>query len=311
MEPDKKQTPVAPTTPVAQAAPTAPIAPAPATNEHHIKSLRTYQGDMADALSKNNGSISSVVIAEQKRREKTLDLPKEQARSETRNKVFLFIGIILALIGIIGVAIVYSYVMSNKQVVTVQKALTPIAYSQEDNLPVMSATRAQLVATIQKETADFKLPVNSVLYVNTTNASSTPQDIGALLPLLVPHIPNSLVRAFNPEYMLGVYSNDINAPFIILTTSDYATSYSGMLKWEATMPQDLGDVFGIRTNLATTTTFTDEALNNYDLRIVTGLNGKTVLLYSFLDKNTLLITTNENVFTGIVSKFLVNKTMQQ
>src|ERR1700733_4737111 len=129
--------------------------PEPTADEHHVKSLRTYQGDIEEALAKNNGSISSVVIAEQKRREKTLDEPVQQAKSQTRNKFFLFIGIILALIGIISVAIVYSYVTGMNHVVVVQKVTTPITYSQEDDLPVALATRATLVATLQKETQSF------------------------------------------------------------------------------------------------------------------------------------------------------------
>jgi len=293
MEPEKKDTPAAPT-----------------ADEHQIKSLRTYQGDIADALTKNNGSISSVILAEQKKKKKTLGQP-EHPRGEIRNMSFLFIGIILALAGVIGVAIVYLYVTGINKVVVVQKPTTLINYSEQDNVPASIATRAQLVATIAKENDGFKMPVNSVLYINTAEASGTPEDIQTLLPLLAPKIPDSLVRAIDPEYMFGVYSNDINAPFIILTTSDYATSYAGMLKWEATMPYDLGDMFNITNSLATTTVFTDEALNNYDLRIVQNATGKTILLYSFLDKNTLLITTNENVLNGIVSKFLIAKTMRE
>jgi hypothetical protein len=82
-----------------------------------------------------------------------------------------------------------------------------------------------------------------------------------------------------------------------------------MLKWEKTMAQDLGGLFEIPADTGTSTEiFLDEALRNKDLRILQDNGGKTILLYSFIDKQTLLITKNENVFNAILAKYLTSKT---
>ena len=54
-----------------------------------LKTLRTFQGDMQEYISKNNASITTIALAEQKRKEKdgVNDLIK---KSESKNK-FLFI----------------------------------------------------------------------------------------------------------------------------------------------------------------------------------------------------------------------------
>jgi hypothetical protein len=92
--------------------------------------------------------------------------------------------------------------------------------------------------------------------------------------------------------------------FILISVKDYAESYAGMLIWEKDMPKDLGEIFKVSSSLSSTTSlFTDEAIKNKDLRVLKDQNKNTVLLYSFVDKNTLLITTNEDVFSALLGKY--------
>ncbi len=272
-----------------------------------IKSLRTYQGDVEEAVTKNNYSSSSIFLAEQKRRDQTLLNPEQGTDKEARNKFFLLVGGILLLLGIITVVSVY-YIKSNQQVVIEKQTKALIGFSEEKIMPIANSTREELVTNIISEKQSFSLPVNSVLYINAVSGSSTPADLFLLLSILAPNIPPSLERSFDSQYMLGIYSFDTNEPFIILTTSDFVSSYAGMLKWEENMSFDLGKLFSIQQNASTTTRiFTDQSLKNKDLRVLREASGKTVLLYSFIDKNTLLITTNENIFSAILGKYLVNK----
>src|SRR3989344_7905022 len=72
----------------------------PAENKNPLHSLRTYQGDIEEIMEKNKTSISSIVVAEQKRKEVILDLPKEAARSNTRNKFFIILGFLFLAVGV-------------------------------------------------------------------------------------------------------------------------------------------------------------------------------------------------------------------
>ncbi|MCX6701883.1 MAG: hypothetical protein NTX96_01655 [Candidatus Zambryskibacteria bacterium] len=272
-----------------------------------IKSLRTYQGDVEEAVLKNNYSASSILVAEQNRNQDGLlniGTPKD---SGARNKFFILVGSIMLILGVITISAVF-YIRSKDQVIIQQQTKTLIGFLEEKIIPITNSTREKLITDILAEKKSFTLPVNSVLYLNTVNASSTPINVENILSLIAPQMPSSLVRSFDGEYMLGVYSFDTNEPFLILTTSDFASSFSGMLKWEKDMVSDFGKLFSISQNTGSTTMeFKDEVLRNKDLRILQDNNKKTILLYSFIDKNTLVITTNENIFNAIIGKYNVSK----
>ena len=271
-----------------------------------IKSLRTYQGDIDEALSKGKASAGTIMIAEQKRRDRE-EIKFAIPSNPAKNKLFIVTGASLLLVGIISVGVVY-YIKSSEQVTIIQKTKALIGFSEEKVMPVASLTTGQFIKSLISEKKSFKLPVNSVLYINTTGSDKNPAKISNTLALLAPKMPASLSRSFENKYMLGVYSFDTNELFIILTTNDFASSFSGMLKWEKDMPTDLGELFGIaKSDSLNLETFTDEALRNKDLRILRNADKKIVLLYSFIDKNTLVITGSENVFTAIIGKYLINQ----
>ena len=279
--------------------------------EEHIpiKSLRTYQGDVEEAMLKNKYSATSILVAEQVRKEKAPRL-ETPVVTEGRNKLFITIGLSVVFLGLLMVGGVY-YFRSTEEVVVEQQTKALIAFSLEKSFSVASSTRESFVSKIVSEKQTLKLPVNSVLYLNLTSNETESANITRVLSLLAPKMPASLSRSFENKYMLGIYSYSTNAPFIILTTSDFGSSFSGMLRWEKDAVSDLGKIFDIETSLGTTTrAFTDKALRNKDLRVLQDASGKTVLLYSFIDKNTLVITVNEDVFNAILAKYLTSKSVR-
>ncbi|HBD24689.1 MAG: hypothetical protein A2566_03120 [Candidatus Zambryskibacteria bacterium RIFOXYD1_FULL_40_13] len=267
-----------------------------------VKSLRTYQGDVEEAVQKNSFSATTILVAEQKRKEEnpeTIDTP-EDARD--RNKFFAMAGGILLILGVLTVASIY-YIKSREEIAVLEQTKTLMSFSREKLMPVTDLTRDEFIDSILTEKRAFDLPVNSVLYINVVDKLNKPESIDTLLSLLGPQMPSALKRAFEKEYMLGVYSFEANEPFIILKTKDFPSSYSGMLKWEENMVFDIGRLFSVPEGTAG---FVDEAFRNKDLRVLKNDNKKTVLLYSFIDKNTLIITANENVLMAIISKYTVS-----
>lgn len=272
-----------------------------------IKALRTYRGDIEEIFSREKTSASSIVVAEQQRKDVPLLDPEKETKEKLKNKYYITIGSGLLLFGIIIVGSFY-YLRTGEKASIERETKTLISFSTEKLLPLASSTKSQLVNAISAEKKSFKLPVNSVLYINVTNEDGVSGNVESIIGLLSPRIPQSLLRALENEYMLGIYSFDTNEPFIILTTDDFPASYSGMLKWENGMVSDIGELFGITQNSDTgTLVFEDEEFKNKDLRIVRDNNRKTILLYSFVDKNTIVIAKNENIFAAILGKYLISK----
>lgn len=271
-----------------------------------IKSLRTYQGDVEEAIANNKYTSTTILVAEQKRRVEEPQKVVEVKYSGTRNRVFIYFG---GLFFILGVAIVTSvyYIKSSDDVVIERQVKTFLSPTKEIKIALASSTEDNIISTIVRERENFKLPINSVLYVNTVN-ENVPVDTSKILSVLAPSAPSSLVRSFYNKYMLGIYSYDTNEVFLILSVNDYASSYSGMLKWEKDMPKDLAKIFSVDQDFLTRTySFSDLSIKNKDLRIIRDDAGKTIMLYSFIDKETLLITKNEKIFGAILARINISK----
>ena len=238
------------------------------------------------------------------------ELAREEASADDmqiKSKFSKVIGIILVVFGIVVVGLVYYMISSQNTAQVAEQKSTLISYTQEFDTPIAGTNRSALVKTIVAQKNGFSLPANSILYINMANASTTASAADAF-KLLAPNMPAPISRNLKKDYMVGVYSFDTNEPFIIFTTDDYGVSYSGMLEWEGKMTSDIGPVFGM-AQASTTMAYTwkDEAIRNKDLRIVQDGAGKTILLYSFLDKNTILITTSEKIFNAILGKYMTSK----
>jgi hypothetical protein len=277
--------------------------PTPQHTDGPLQSLRTFQGDIESLVDHGKTSVVSIAMAEQKREEErpeTKIKPDEPSFfSELRNKSFVTAAIIILILGVAIVSGVFALRYFTVPA-SIQVATTLVSFNKEVALNVASSSRETLVSQIQNDIQTFSMGENSILYLNTNGTDSQ-----TFMQLLAPSIPPVLLRSLNASYMVGVYAFNGNEPFIILTTSDYASSFSGMLAWEKTMPEDLGEVFTIPAHTSTDTSyiFTDEQLSNKDLRILKDQNGKTILLYSFLDKNTILITANEDIFSAMLGKY--------
>ena len=279
--------------------------PAQAGVQVPIKALRTYQGDVEETLGKKKISKTTILIAEEERRKNTPPEPLREVDTRQRNRIFVWSGIVLFFLGIMTVSVVY-YIKSANQVALVKTSKSIIAFSEEKGIRLVGLTRTNLIGEIVSAKKSLDLPINSVLYLNSINIDGSSVTASDFLILVAPQIPGPLLRSFENKYMLGIYSYGTNEPFIILTTNDFATTYSGMLQWEKNIILDIGPIFGIN-NTASTTVFSDEAVQNKDLRVLKNTSGKTVLLYSFIDKNTLVITSHENILTSVVGKYIISK----
>jgi hypothetical protein len=90
-----------------------------------------------------------------------------------------------------------------------------------------------------------------------------------------------------------------------------------MLKWENSMPEELADLLNYRNSiiqkdvLSTSSisqffnlkgTFEDRTVMNRDVREFRNDSGQLLLLYSFIDKDTLIITTSEATLKSVIEK---------
>lgn len=269
-------------------------------NQPRLKSLRTYQGDIEEAMAKNKTSVVNIAVAEQKRKEKEVHVEKIDV-TDIKNKTFVVIGLTLLVIGGIVLGAVY-LARTHVPGIAVSTKKSILTYSQVKIVPESDVVGKNFVTTLVHEKETLALPINELEFISPEKSDGTAIPIETILQSIGPNISGTLARSFTNTYMFGIYSFDSNAPFMIFKTDDFGPTYSGMLKWEEHIATDLGPLFSLE-NASTTNVFSDESIHNKDLRILKDSYGKTVLMYAFIDKNTLVITSNEGIFNAILLKY--------
>ncbi len=304
------------------------IPPVSPKDDTVVKAVETYQGDIEKLVQKKNVSVVSMAAAEEKRRANTTQGEPEVPRPwlSTLSKTAMIIGGIGLLAGA-GLAIFF-VTKPAPSVIIETDAPAPFIYVDETfgfNVPLGSFKRAAAMAALEGQRQQIQLSLGLIARIylaippTTPGGSNTPLSVAQLLAVLAPNVPAALLRAVDPyEYLLGVHSYDGNQAFLILKTTSYEQTFSGMLQWEQFMRQDLAPLFSRRAQVqiqqdvnASSTTptpdiiqtgFIDRIIENHDVRAVQDINGEISILWSFVDRNTLVITTNEATLREITSR---------
>jgi hypothetical protein len=136
------------------------------------------------------------------------------------------------------------------------------------------------------------------VYGDVSSRSATTQEI---LPLIAHNLSAGTARALDTSLTLGSITVGTNEPFIILRSANFDTLFTGMLAWEANMHADLAPLFGVADGIKRS--FSDAIRGNASTRILYDTTGKEVLLYSFINQRTVVITTSSTALSALVSRF--------
>ncbi len=273
--------------------PTQPPAPAPQPTTvapSPLKQIRTYQGDVAEALAHQNESLYSIQAKEHAKN-------GGPATPMDKSVLPLLAGSLL----LIAFAVFGGYFAYGEFVR--KTAPPPISTPVSRFLPAESSVdidiadlgRDQLIAAITEASIGTK--VGELRYVNLQKGTST-ATTALFFSKLEAQVPGSLERALEPVFMAGSLGE---SRFIIFKLASFPNAFGGMLAWEKTLASDLGPLFAtnsILQALGPSSVFKDAVYKNKDVRAIfttyedeTGaLVNTPVFSYSFLDNKILIIT---------------------
>jgi hypothetical protein len=296
-----------------------------------LKQIRTYQGDVANALENQNESIFSIHKRETEKRRATGGIPEEMREPEKDNSkkykdfLFLFFGsIVLIAMGVLGAWFGYQeFVRRSTPPVLAVPENRFISAGSEINLNLQGFNRERFAVTFSE--AISGTPAGELRHVVNRRAEGTVAPIlttTELMLMLEARAPGSLVRSFDKLYMTGAIGE---TPFFIIKLSSFENAFAGMLAWEANMGEDLIPLFGSPALLKAIddkNVFKDVIVKNKDVRVLTSevitsqlLDGEVVtsttttpvLLYSFLDNNMLIITNKIEALQTIMDRLTREK----
>ncbi|GEM_PF-4927587 len=260
-------------------------------NKDKLQSLRTYQGDVASFIQSKDQSLSDLALKNREEKEKRQErAPEQEKEAPTKNKPTSFFISIIGIVLLIASGTVVSYLVfsyfKNK----------PVDVASPDLSSIIKADRSAPFGN--SSIATLKLDPK---YKTRITAIETKDSAQSFIAKQKWQVPAALLRSLEPQYMLGLYGNGERAEFfLILKARDYGIAYRDMLSWEKDMPNDFKEFITAST---TDYMFKDLVIKNKDTRSYSGRFGKTALIYTFLNQNTILITESETALTELVNAF--------
>ncbi|MEO8637907.1 MAG: hypothetical protein ABI430_03340 [Candidatus Taylorbacteria bacterium] len=276
--------------------------------QFEVSPLRTYTNDVAQAVQSGNTSLIQIAVAEQKEKEQDRIVEKA-GKSRTHKNVFLIVASLIMLS--LGAGILYYGIFLKKpDEPIVSPVKIELINSESQKEITFNGDREKLLLDLEKEMsavlATSSVRILKVIDSTTAKMIPAPQ----FLSLIAPNVPSYLARSLNPEFALGIYFNQKSRPFLIFKIDSYENTFGGMLKWEENISGDLGRLFltldnqnqsNLEVGLAGSV-FKDSVIKNQDIRFMTGKNGDVILLYAFINKDLLIITTDPTVLTELTDR---------
>lgn len=312
--------------PIEEYAPPAPRTPA--SNDP----LHTYKSDFADRIDAKGASTFSVLAAEQDSGAKPVAAPAP-SRPPARAILAIASGILLLVLAGGGIFATYRFVMTMRD--TPVAALSVPSIVVADEYRELSGSGTELMEALRASAASVLIPGNVlVTYIVEQTADGEgkllagPAGGDVFIRALALPAPDILLRNIARESTIGAISaGGQEAPFFALRVDSYERTYAGMLTWEPLMLRDLEILFPlypaqaapvqpVATTTASTTTpapsvpvqataltrFEDVVVANHDVRVLRDTQGRSLILYGYTDKRTLLIVRDEAAFEALLER---------
>ena len=287
------------------------------------KPIRTYESDVAEIMARKKTSVVTMAIAEAEKNMGAESLGNKQPSQAGRKIFIVLVSLILVGAGLGGAYYFYlqSPLAPQKTVVVATQIPSLIAPDSQKLISFNNLSKEQVVSAVQGTFEQSEGEIGKIYEIIPTQSIAsttvrfTAQDLIAKMDF---DMSDTLRRSFTDRWMLGVYGGEAQkVQFIILTTDFFQNTFAGMLEWEKSMPEELADLLGYRiraeTNrdLGTSTiasyfgikgNFEDRIIRNRDVREFKDETGDLLVLYSFLDEDTLLISTSESVIGPLVDR---------
>jgi hypothetical protein len=291
-------------------------------NVDKIRRIRTYKEDIADAIREQKASLTSITAAEQKRFANSSQEIEDTTQTDFK-KIFTIIG--GGALIILGIAVIgfFLFFYEKEEVPIENEAPSLIFVEKQKKIDITGKNSREILQTLEAERMNTNLSLGQIVQLYTTEKfvnidSEYTKIITAeeFLTKIQANVSGTFTRSVEPLFMLGIHVFNKNQPFIILKSNSYENSFAGMLDWEESIYNDLflfmgrnadtesrlptdtetGEIIPLKNN------FEDKIIQNIDVRALTNVDGNIEFLYAFPNRQTIIITTNENTLGEIITR---------
>lgn len=286
--------------------------------------LHTYKGDVQNLVKKRKLSLMRMAASEADKSGHSAYSTNGQKSVGTQSNKLLVTVLSLVLLGVVALgATYYMSILRNQAAQPIQPQHTSMIFTEK--MEVVDATdntsralKQELAKMLVNGYYSFGSVVELLItkQVNNVEARSIETVVlpGAdILKIFDISLDDRFLDLLVGQSILGIHASKENIPFLVVQTNLYDHVFEKMLKWESDIEQDLAPLFspnGVYAEpvmFSGDASFKDTVMNNLDVRVLRDADNKTRLMYSFVDKNTLLITTDVNTLIEISERLRISQ----
>ncbi|MBU2103508.1 hypothetical protein KKD81_01445 [Patescibacteria group bacterium] len=301
--------------------------PLPEASPKAAENIHTFKSDFADRIDSKQANTFSVLAAQQD----AAPTPTPQALSPDKSAgkrmvAVIASGILLLVLAGAGVYGTYHLVMTARNTPVAALVIPSIVFA--DEYKQLSGSGFELMSALAQTAEGTLVPGNVlVTYVKESTVTTEGEEVTAPAPgsvfvrALDLQAPDILLRNIGKDSTVGVvHAGSETRAFFALRVDSYERTYAGMLTWEPLLQSELALLYPLyspelvaseletATSTASTTPtqvpqqgtaltrFSDAVISNYDVRVLKDTNGKTLVLYGYVNKQTLIIARDEAAF---------------
>ena len=296
-----------------------------------LKRIKTFQSDVEELIQKQQISKAAIALAESERRVKKEEVsaqPSAPAPAHSAKILTLsgglppaapkwntstLLAVVVLVLAVLGMGTgVYFFLKQNAPL-----QISPPSVNVKSGTAITLNTkesREKIVEKIRSHVQALSVPQNEVRVIPIVLDGKTITTT-ELLEEIEASVPAALLRALGTEPVLGVHGFRGGQPFLLFSVHSYDHAFDGILSWEPNLLREVGPLFGISVRnilgrvasttsdiLENTLTIKDVIIRNKDARVVLGPGEEKIFLYSFLDKETLVLTTNTDTLQFLIGK---------
>ena len=166
---------------------------------------------------------------------------------------------------------------------------------------ILEGTKDAFLSAL-KEKVGSAAPGLTQFYPTVQEGETTrPGSSAEILHFLNTHIDERTLKSLSPTIMIGSITTSRNEPFMVLQSSNFDVLFTGLLAWEPNLYADFAPLFG--DTPPTKIKFKDAVRDNTSTRILYDDAGNEILLYSFINQKTVVITTSGEALSELIKQF--------
>lgn len=266
----------------------------PSFEDKKATNVRTLRNDAIDRVSEKNLSVPNIAAAEARKRTDTKP-PKALPLLARVPLTQVMVGlVILSIVGGGSYLAFHFFAPQEMRIATTEPVFTFFDQVRQEPVTATESVEALLEVLAAKQNVVGGVAGTVIQYypaIETENGL-TPLTGTEFMALVAPRAPGSFVRGINEKMMYGIYASERRSPFLIVTVDTFDTAFAGMIGWEGNMVEDLAPIFGTETEGI----FTDDVIENTDVRVLYNRLGDTQVVYGFINQHVLLMTATMPAF---------------